>query len=226
MDLSRSEILLGKEGIKRLQDATVWIFGVGGVGSYAAEAIGRSGIGTIVLVDFDTVSPSNINRQIPATEKTIGQKKVEVMAARLMEINREANITALDLFCTPENIRTTLPEKVDFVIDAVDTVSAKLALAEICTERQIPLISCMGAGNKLDATRFVVADIFKTTVCPLCRVMRQELRKRGIANLTVVYSTEEPIKTDGKTIGSVSYVPAAAGLAAAGYVIRSIAEGK
>ncbi len=226
MDLSRSAILLGEEGVNRLRDATVWIFGVGGVGSYAAEAIGRSGIGTIVLVDFDTVSPSNVNRQIPATQKTIGQKKVDVMAARLKDINPAAQITAIDLFCTPENIRTIFPEKVDFVIDAVDTVSAKLALAEICTARQIPLISCMGAGNKLDATRFVVTDIFKTTVCPLCRVMRQELRKREIKKLTVVYSTEEPHKTDRKTIGSVSYVPATAGLLAAGHVIRNIAEGK
>lgn len=224
MDTSRSAILIGEAGIKRLQNASVAIFGVGGVGSYAAEAIGRSGIGNITLVDFDTVSPSNVNRQIPATSKTVGQKKVIVMAERLREINPEAEVHAVDAFCTPENAAELLASPVDFVIDAVDTVAAKIALIETCKKRGIPIISCMGAGNKLDPTRFTVTDIFKTSTCPLCRVMRHELRKRDIQSLTVVYSPEEPRKTGGEIIGSLPFVPSVMGLVAAGHVIRSIAE--
>lgn len=224
MDLSRSELLLGKNGIERLQNAHVCIFGVGGVGSYAAEAIARGGVGKITLVDFDTVSPSNINRQLPATSLTVGQKKVEVMARRIQEINPDAEIVPTDTFCTPDNAESLVPEKADFVIDAVDTVSAKIAIIEVCKKRGIPIISCMGAGNKLDPTRFAVTDIFKTSVCPLCRVMRHEMRKRGIERLTVVYSTEEPVKTGSQTIGSLPYVPSVAGLIAAGHVIREITQ--
>ncbi len=224
MDLSRSELLLGKEGIARLKEAAVCIFGVGGVGSYTAEAIARSGIGKITLVDFDTVSPSNINRQIPATSETVGQKKAEVMARRLRAINPEADVQISDAFCTPENAESLVPQKCDFVVDAVDTVSAKLAIIETCKKRNIPVISCMGAGNKLDPTRFVVTDIYKTSTCPLCRVMRHEMRKRGIENLDVVYSTEPPQKTGSDTIGSLPYVPAVAGLIAAGHVISKIAK--
>ncbi len=224
MDLSRSEILLGKEGIARLQDASVYIFGVGGVGSYAAEAIARSGVGKITLVDYDTVSPSNINRQIPATSETVGQKKVEVMKARIKAINPDCKVTAVDMFCTPENASQLVPEQCSYVIDAVDTVSAKLALITVCKERNIPIISCMGAGNKLDPTRFLVSDIYKTSVCPLCRVMRRELKKRGVEQLDVVYSTEEAKKTENGIIGSLPYVPSVAGLILAGHVIRKIAE--
>ncbi len=222
MDLSRSELLLGKEGIERLQRASVCIFGVGGVGSYVAEAIGRSGIGKITLVDFDTVAPSNVNRQIPATGETIGQKKAEVMANRIRSINPEADVQVIDKFCTPENASELVPESCDFVIDAIDTVSAKLAIAEICKKRNIPIISCMGTGNKLDPSRFRITDIFKTSVCPLCRVMRRELKKRGIEDLMVLYSDEEPINTGTDVIGSVPFVPSCAGLMIAGHVIKEI----
>lgn len=224
MDLSRSELLLGKEGITRLKKASVCLFGVGGVGSYVAEAIGRSGIGTITLVDFDTVAPSNINRQLPATMETLGEKKVEVVAKRLRSINPEATVVTVDAFCTPENASQLVPTACDYVVDAIDTVSAKLAIIGICRERNIPVISCMGAGNKLDPTGFRVTDIYKTEGDPLCRVMRRELRKRGIEKLDVVFSAEIPQKTDGKTVGSLPFVPAAAGLVAAGHVILKIAE--
>jgi len=224
MDLSRSEILLGKEGIDRIRAASVCIFGVGGVGSYAAEAIARSGVGEITLVDFDIISPSNVNRQIPATSKTIGEKKAEVMAKRILDINPEVQIQVLDAFCTPENASELVPRSCDFVIDAVDTVSAKIAIIETCKARKIPVISCMGAGNKLNPTAFCVTDIYKTAACPLCRVMRHEMRKRGIDALDVVYSTELPQKTGSNTIGSLPYVPAVAGLIAAGHVISKIAE--
>lgn len=224
MDLSRSELLLGKEGIERLRGAFVCIFGVGGVGSYAVEAIARSGVGKIMLVDFDTVTPSNINRQLPASSETMGRKKAEVMAERIRAINPAAEVEVADLFCTPENVPDILPEKCDFVIDAVDTVSAKIAIIETCKKRDIPVISCMGAGNKLDPTAFRVADLYKTSGCPLCRVMRHEMRKRGIAQLDVVFSTELPQKTGSTTIGSLPYVPAVAGLVAAGHVISRIAK--
>lgn len=222
MDLSRSELLLGKEGMEKIRRAHVVIFGVGGVGSYAAEAIARGGVGKITLVDFDTVSPSNINRQLPALHSTLGQKKTAVMAERMRDINPEAEVIALDAFCTPENAALLVPEKADFVVDAVDTVSAKISIIEICKKRDIPVISCMGAGNKLDPTKFVVTDIYKTAVCPLCRVMRREMRKRDIESLTVVYSTEEPVKTGSETIGSLPFVPSVAGLIAAGHVMREI----
>ncbi|MBE7024876.1 MAG: tRNA threonylcarbamoyladenosine dehydratase [Ruminococcaceae bacterium] len=225
MDLSRSELLLGKEGIARLQKASVCIFGMGGVGSYVAEAIGRSGIGKITLVDFDTVAPSNINRQLPATCETVGEKKAEVMAGRIRSINPDATVLVVDAFCTPENVTHLVPEACDFVVDAIDTVSAKLAIIEICKERNIPIISCMGAGNKLDATGFRVTDIYKTAGDPLCRVMRHELRKRGVNQLDVVFSAETPQKTGSKTVGSLPHVPAAAGLVAAGHVILKIARG-
>ncbi len=223
MDLSRSELLLGKEGIERLKKAYVCLFGIGGVGSYTAEAVARSGIGRIRLVDFDTVSPSNINRQLPATSETVGQKKAELVARRIRSINPEAEVEVVDLFCTPKNVPEILPEKCDFVVDAIDTVSAKIAIIEVCKKREIPVISCMGAGNKLDPTRFAVTDIYKTSVCPLCRVMRRELKKREIKNLDVVFSTEPPQSVDAAVIGSLPYVPAVAGLIAAGHVISKIA---
>ncbi len=226
MDLSRSELLLGKEGIQRLADSSVCIFGIGGVGSYTAEAIARSGIGEITLVDFDTVSSSNINRQLPATSRTIGEKKTAVMAKRILEINPEARVHVLDEFCTPENAGRLVPEKCSFVVDAVDTVSAKIAIIETCRARSIPVISCMGAGNKLDPGKFCITDIYKTSGCPLCRVMRHEMRKRGIDCLDVVYSTELPKKTGCETIGSLPYVPAVAGLMAAGHVIAALAGKK
>ncbi len=224
MDVSRTEILLGKEGVKRLASAHVCVFGVGGVGSYVAEAIARSGVGHITIVDFDVIAPSNVNRQIPATEETIGLKKVEVMGSRIRAINPSAQVTILDSFCTPDNAESLVPQMCDYVVDAIDTVSAKIAIIEICKKRKIPVLSCMGAGNKLDPTRFCVTDLYKTTVCPLCRVMRHEMRKRGIEELEVVYSPEMPQKTEGQTIGSLPYVPSVAGLVAAGHVISKIAD--
>lgn len=223
MDFSRSALLLGEEGIEKLKKAHVTVFGVGGVGSYSAEAIARGGVGRITLVDFDTVSPSNINRQLPALASTLGMKKTEVMAQRMREIHSESEICTYDAFCTPDNVETLVPADADFVIDAVDTVSAKIAIIVTCKKRGIPVISCMGAGNKLDPTKFVVTDIYKTSVCPLCRVMRHELRKRQIDKLTVVYSTEEPVKTGADTIGSLPFVPSVAGLIAAGHVIKTLA---
>ncbi len=223
MDLSRSELLLGKAGIERLRTASVCIFGVGGVGSYAAEAVARSGIGKITLVDFDMVSPSNINRQLPATSETVGEKKAAVMAGRIRRINPAAEVQVLDVFATPENAAALVPDMCNYVIDAVDTVSAKIAIIETCKARGIPVISCMGAGNKLDPTAFRVTDIYKTAGCPLCRVMRHEMRKRGVESLDVVFSAEPPQKTGSTTIGSLPYVPAVAGLVAAGHVISKIA---
>ncbi len=224
MDLSRSEILLGKQGIEKLKNGHVLIFGVGGVGSYAAEAIARSGVGEITLVDFDTVSPSNMNRQIPALQSTVGKKKAEVMRDRIMDINPACKVSFIDAFCTPDNVKRLIPMECSYVIDAVDTVSAKLAIIETCAERNIPVISCMGAGNKLDPTRFEVSDIFKTSVCPLCRVMRRELKKRGIEKVDVVYSREEAVKTEDGVIGSLPFVPSVAGLILAGHVIKNIAK--
>ncbi|MBQ7037418.1 MAG: tRNA threonylcarbamoyladenosine dehydratase [Clostridia bacterium] len=224
MDLSRSEILLGKQGIEKLKNGHVLIFGVGGVGSYAAEAIARSGVGEITLVDFDTVSPSNINRQIPALQSTVGKKKAEVMRDRIMDINPACKVSFIDAFCTPDNVERLIPMECSYVIDAVDTVSAKLAIIETCAERNIPVISCMGAGNKLDPTRFEVSDIFKTSVCPLCRVMRRELKKRGIEKVDVVYSREEAVKTEDGVIGSLPFVPSVAGLILAGHVIKNITK--
>lgn len=224
MDLSRSEILLGDKGIEKLKNASVCIFGVGGVGSYAAEAIARSGVGEITLIDFDTVSPSNLNRQIPALCSTIGMKKAEVMRDRIQDINPDCTVKSIDVFCTPENVRDLILDKFSYVVDAVDTVSAKLSIIEVCKEKNIPVISCMGAGNKLDPTRFMVSDIYKTSVCPLCRVMRRELKKRGIEKLDVVYSTEEAKKTEDGVIGSLPFVPSTAGLILASHVILNIAK--
>ena len=226
MDLSRSEILLGKDGIEKIRRASVCIFGVGGVGSFVAEALARSGIGEITLVDFDTVSLSNINRQIPATEETVGMQKVDVMAARIRSINSEAKVITKNAFCTPENVHDLLPIKCDYIVDAVDTVSAKVAIILASKERDIPVISCMGAGNKRDMTKFQITDIYKTEACPLCRVMRRELRKNGVDTLDVVYSTELPAKTDTNTIGSLVYVTATAGLLAASHVIRELTKNK
>ena len=231
MDLSRSEILLGKEGIDRIRAASVCIFGVGGVGSYAAEAIARSGVGEITLVDFDIISPSNVNRQIPATSKTIGEKKAEVMAKRILDINPEVQIQVLDAFCTPENASELVPRSCDFVIDAVDTVSAKLEIVSRADKYSIPVISAMGAGNKKDPTMFEVADINDTSVCPLARVIRRELKARGINKLKVVYSKEPAVKssiTDEVTKKSVpaslSFVPSVMGLIMAGEIIKELIE--
>lgn len=244
-EFSRTEILLGKEAMVKLKESTVAIFGIGGVGSYVAEALARSGVGKLVLFDDDEVSITNINRQLIATNKTIGRKKVEVMAERILDINPNAEVEVNTCFYLPENADQYDLSKYSYIVDAVDTVAAKLELITRATEKNIPIISSMGAGNKLDPTRFEVADIYKTSVCPLAKVMRSELRKRGIAKLKVVYSKEEPIKpkdmseicelncecptestirnTKKRAIpGSVSFVPSVAGLIIASEVVKDI----
>lgn len=191
---SRTELLLGAEGVERLHRARVAIFGVGGVGGYACEALARSGVGHFDLVDMDTVSLTNINRQIIATHRTLGRYKTEVMKERILDINPEAQVRVYNCFFLPENAEEFPFSEYDYVVDAVDTVTAKITLAVTAKEAGVPLISSMGAGNKLDASRFQVADIYQTKVCPLAKVMRRELKKRGIEKLKVVYSEEEPIK--------------------------------
>lgn len=231
---ARTELLLGTDGMKRLNNAHVAVFGVGGVGGYAAEALVRSGIGTIDIFDNDTVSLTNLNRQIIAVHDTVGKYKVDIMAERAKSINPNVTVNAHRCFYMPDNADEFDFTKYSYIIDAVDTVTAKLEIIVRANEAHVPVISCMGAGNKLDATRFEVADIYETSVCPLARTMRRELRKRNITNLKVVYSKEEPILqedaentetkgTSGRIApGSVAYVPAVAGLIAAGYVINEI----
>ena len=183
---SRQEILLGPEGMKRLAQASVAVFGIGGVGSYVVEALARSGVGRLLLIDSDRISESNLNRQLIALHSTIGQRKVEAARARILDICPEVRVDVFPLFVTPENLETIPLEGCDYVVDAIDSVSAKLALAERCRDQGIPLIASMGTGNKLDPCRLELADISATSVCPLARVMRRELRKRGICHLEVL----------------------------------------
>jgi tRNA A37 threonylcarbamoyladenosine dehydratase len=229
---SRLALLLGEAAIEKLQRARVAVFGLGGVGSYTVEALARSGVGAFLLVDSDIAVTSNINRQLHATHETVGRKKTELMAGRVLAINPAAKVEAREDFCTPENIPEVLAGQLDYIVDAIDTVSAKLALVQEAQRLGIPIISAMGAGNKLDATRFEVADIFRTSVCPLCRVMRTESKKRGITALKVVYSKEPPIKTgvpgeNGRrsTPGSAAFVTGVAGLILAGEVIGDLTRG-
>lgn len=230
---SRTEILLGKEAIEKLNNSKVAIFGVGGVGGYVCEALARSGIGKFVLVDADDVSVSNINRQIIATTKTVGRPKVEVMKERILEINPNAEVMVHNCFFLPDNASEFDFNSFDYVVDAVDTVAAKLQLVVMANENNIPIISSMGAGNKLDASRFKVADIYDTKVCPLAKVMRRELKKRQIGSLKVVYSEEEPLKPINQIVdedhpmrraipGSVAFVPSVVGLIIAGEVVKEI----
>lgn len=226
-ELSRSAMLLGEQGVERLKNARVAVFGLGGVGSYAAEALVRSGVGHILAVDNDVVSKSNINRQLIALNSTVGQYKCDVWAQRARDINPSVSLEVRKEFVLADNIDTFNLESYDFVIDAVDTVAAKVAIIKKCKENNIPVISCMGTGNKLDATRLEVTDIYKTKGCPLARVMRTRLKKEGIESLTVVFSTEEPAKIkmqygDGRTPGSVAFVPSVAGLIAAGEAIKHL----
>lgn len=223
---TRTAALLGDEAVERLAAATVAVFGLGGVGSYTAEALARAGVGTLILVDGDTVADSNRNRQLCALTSTVGRSKAEVTAARVRDIDPACRVTAHTLFYLPPDSGTGLIDGCDYVADAVDTVKAKLGLALECKEKNIPLISAMGCGNKLDATAFRVADITKTQVCPLCRVMRRELKLHGVDHLRVVYSEEKPRTPQGtedaRTPASVSYVPGAAGLILAGEIIKDI----
>ena len=231
---SRTRLLLGENGIKKLAEARVAVFGIGGVGSFAAEALCRVGVAHFLLVDSDTIDVSNINRQIHATTRTVGQKKTDVMRARMLEINPAADIRTRCEFYRPDHADSFFAEPLDYVIDAVDTVTAKISLVVEAGKRNIPIVSAMGAGNKLDPTRFEVTDIYKTSVCPLAKVMRKELKKRGVSQLKVVYSKEPPLRPDAPETedmrrqppGSVSFVPSVAGLILAGEVVRDLLEVK
>lgn len=223
---SRTEMLLGSEAMDKLKKARVAVFGVGGVGGYVVEALARSGVGAFVLIDKDRVSRSNLNRQIIATEDTIGRLKVDVMRERIRSINPDAEVEVHPCFYLPEKAEDFDFASYSYVVDAIDTVTAKIDIAVQARKAGVPVISCMGAGNKLDPTRFEVADIYKTSVCPLARVMRRELKKRNVKKLKVVYSREEAIKTGSRMPGSVAFVPSAAGLVAAGEVIRDLIDGK
>ena len=227
---SRTELLLGKEAMEKLERSRVAVFGIGGVGGYVCEALVRSGVGAFDLIDDDKVCLTNLNRQIIATRKTIGRYKAEVMRDRILEINPQADVRIHKCFFLPENAEEFPFKEYDYIVDAVDTVTAKLELVMRAKEAGVPIISSMGAGNKLDPTRFEVADISKTSVCPLAKVMRRELRKRGVEHLKVVYSKEEPISpkeqlSDGnKRVlpGSVAFVPSVVGLILAGEVIKDL----
>lgn len=229
---TRTALLTGEEGLEKLKRAKVAVFGIGGVGGYAAEALARSGVGHLLLVDHDTVSESNLNRQIIALRSTLEQYKTKVMKERIHEISPETVVETREYFFLPENADGFQFETYSYVVDAIDTVSGKLALAEHCKRTGTPIISAMGAGNKLDPTRFQVTDLSKTTMCPLARVMRRELKKRGIEHLKVVYSTEEALKPQktilseaGKvTPGSLVTVTGTAGLLLASEVIRDLLQ--
>ena len=233
MEFSRTELLLGDEGMEKLKNARVAVFGVGGVGGYAVEALARSGVGALDLIDDDAVAPSNLNRQIIALQSTVGKPKVEVAAARIADINPDCIVRTYRIFYTPDTAGQFDFSLYDYVIDAIDTVTGKIALVMQAQAAGTPIISSMGAGNKLDPSAFEVADIYKTSVCPLARVMRRELKKRGVKRLKVVYSREEALTPEGEieqdavhkkraTPGSVAFVPAVAGLILAGEVVKDI----
>ena len=242
---SRTELIIGKEGIEKLKNAKVAVFGIGGVGSYVVEGLVRAGIGKFVLIDDDKVCLTNLNRQIIATRKTVGKPKVEVAKERILEINPEARVEIYQDFFMP-NTEGILDNSIDYIVDSIDTVTAKIELVVRTDKLNIPIISSMGTGNKLDPTRFEVTDIYKTSICPLAKVMRKELRKRNIKSLKVVYSKEEPIKPEqnlenscktgcicppgtirkctakNQVPGSISFVPSVAGLIIAGEVVKDI----
>lgn len=227
--LSRSERLMGREAVARLADCRVAVFGLGGVGGYAAEALARGGIGALELVDSDVISESNLNRQILALTSTLGRSKVAVAAERIRDISPDIDVTARECFFLPETAGDFDFSRYDYVVDAIDTVGGKVEIVTRAQAAGVPVISAMGAGNKFDATRFRVADIYETKVCPLCRVMRAQLRRRGVERLKVVYSEEEPVRPlyadgEGHTLpGSLSYVPGVMGLIIAGEVLRDLA---
>lgn len=229
MRFERTALLIGEENVEKLKKAHVAVFGIGGVGGYVVEALCRSGVGTLTLIDKDTVSESNINRQIIALSSTVGRLKTEVAAERAKQINPDICVHTKNVFYLPETEKEFDFSTFDYVVDAIDTVSGKLSIIQRCMEAKVPVISSMGTGNKLDPTAFKVADISKTSVCPLARVMRRELKKRGIDRVKVVYSEEEPKdskaidKESGKTIpASIAFVPSVAGLIIAGEVIKDL----
>ena len=242
---SRTELVIGKDGVEKLKNAKVAVFGIGGVGSFVVEGLVRAGVGNFILVDDDKVCLTNLNRQIIATRKTIGKPKVEVAKERILEINPDAKVETIQEFFMPDS-KEFLDSSVDYIVDSVDTVTAKIELVMRANKLNIPIISSMGTGNKLDPTRFEVTDIYKTSICPLAKVMRKELRARNIKSLKVVYSKEVPIKPDeniensckdncicppgtarkcsirNQVPGSISFVPSVAGLILAGEVIKDI----
>ena len=226
---SRTEMLIGKDGVERLKNSRVAVFGVGGVGGYAVEALARAGVGDITIVDSDRVALSNINRQIIATHESVGKYKCEVMRERILSINPEAKVTVHNIFFSEEAKSLFDFSTYDYIVDAIDSLSSKLALIILAKECGVPIISAMGAGNKLDPTRFEVSDISKTTVCPLAKAVRIALRKRGINHLKVVYSKEEPVlknnldEEGNRVPASISFVPSVMGLIIAGEVIKDIA---
>ena len=221
---SRTKMLLGENAVELLQTKKVIVFGIGGVGGYVVEALVRSGVENFVLVDNDEVCESNLNRQIIATLDTIGKDKVDVMEERILSINPKAVVEKRKCFYLPENAADFDFTRYDYIVDAVDTVTAKIDIIVRAAEAKVPVISAMGAGNKLDPTRFEVTDIYKTSVCPLAKVMRHELKKRGVKKCKVVYSKEEPVKSaNGERLpGSVAFVPSVAGLIIAGEVIKDL----
>lgn len=243
--LSRTELLIGKDALDKLAKSKVMVFGVGGVGSFTVEALARAGVGNLILVDDDTVCLTNLNRQIHATYKTISKNKVEVMKERVLSVNRNCNVETIQVFVTPDNLEEIIPDDVDYVVDAIDTVSAKIALAVYCEQKGIKLMSSMGTGNKLNPAEFKVADIYNTKVCPLAKVMRYELRKREVKKLKVVYSEEMPRKPKVEDVvtcktgcvctggtkkcsakrqipGSISFVPPVAGMIIASEVVKDL----
>lgn len=222
----RSEMLLGEDKIKALHDKKIAVFGLGGVGSYVVEALCRIGVGHLVLIDHDTIDITNLNRQLYALHSTVGKAKVDIAQERCKDINPNVIITKYKQFYLPDQDLEYMFADCDFVIDAIDTITAKLAIIEICNKLQIKIISSMGTGNKLDPSLFKIADIKQTKVCPLAKVMRRELKQRNISNCTVLYSTEQPIKVGGSTPGSVGFVPSVAGLMIAGHVINEINKGE
>lgn len=233
-EFSRTELLIGSEGLARLKNSAVVIFGIGGVGSYCIEALARCGIGRLAIVDPDQVSLTNINRQSIAYHSTVGSRKTQVMKERILDINPAALVETCETFILPEHVDGffgRLPWKPDYIVDAIDTVSAKLAIASYSCEHHIPLISSMGTGNKVHPELFEIGDIQETSVCPLCRVMRRELKRLGIYHLQVLYSREQPVKVTALEGGnekrpvpaSISFVPPVAGLLIAGEVVRQLA---
>ena len=232
-EFSRTELLLGTEGMDRLRHSCVTVLGVGGVGSHCIEALARSGVGHLILVDHDKVSLTNINRQSIALHSTVGQYKTKVMKAKIADISPEIQVMTYEEFVLEENLEQVFEIRPDYIVDAIDTVTAKLAVAEYAKEHQIPLISSMGTGNKLHPEMFEIDDIRNTSVCPLCRVMRKELKKRNVESLKVLYSKEKPVDISDRVTeeekgarrslqGSISFVPSVAGLMIAGEVIRNL----
>ena len=221
---TRTIAVLGEDAIKKLNNSHVAVFGVGGVGSYTVEALARAGVGAIDLIDNDTFNVTNINRQLYATHKTIGQYKVDVAATRILDINPECKVTVYKMFYLPENAETLDLSQYDYIVDAIDTVTAKVELIKRADKCGVRVISSMGTGNKLHPEMFVIADIYKTSVCPLAKVMRTRLKKEGIKKLKVVYSKEEPITNSQNVIGSVPFVPSVAGLIIAGEVIKELTQ--